>query len=38
MPLPGRVVILNGTSSAGKSTIVDMFRELRAASGGYPSP
>jgi chloramphenicol 3-O phosphotransferase len=38
MPLPGRVVILNGTSSAGKSTIVDMFREQRAACGEWWLP
>jgi hypothetical protein len=38
MPLPGRVVILNGTSSAGKSTIVDMFREQRAACGEWWVP
>jgi len=30
---PGRVVILNGTSSAGKTTIVDLFLTRRHAAG-----
>ena len=36
--LPGRVVILNGTSSSGKSTIVSMFIEQRAAKGEWWLP
>ena len=35
---PGRVVILNGTSSAGKSTIISMFIEQRAATGEWWLP
>jgi chloramphenicol 3-O phosphotransferase len=34
----GRVVILNGTSSAGKSTIISMFIEQRAAAGEWWLP
>ena len=33
MERPGRVVILNGTSSAGKSSIATGFRDRRAAVG-----
>ena len=33
MTEPGRVVILNGTSSSGKSTIVDLFLTRRHAGG-----
>lgn len=33
MPEPGRVVILNGASSAGKTTLARAFREARAAAG-----
>ncbi|MGB9113629.1 MAG: AAA family ATPase [Acidimicrobiales bacterium] len=35
---PGRVVILNGTSSSGKSTIVSLFIEQRAAAGEWWLP
>ena len=35
---PGRVVILNGTSSSGKSTIVSMFIEQRGANGEWWLP
>jgi len=30
---PGRVVILNGASSAGKTTLAERFRDLRATEG-----
>ncbi len=33
MPQPGRIVILNGTSSAGKTTLARAFRDDRAAAG-----
>ena len=33
MTTPGRVVILNGTSSAGKSTIAELFQAQQAAEG-----
>jgi chloramphenicol 3-O phosphotransferase len=33
MPEPGRVVILNGASSVGKSTLIREFVESRAATG-----
>ena len=32
---PGRLVILNGTSSAGKTTLATAFRDERAAAGDY---
>jgi chloramphenicol 3-O phosphotransferase len=35
MTTPGRVVILNGASSAGKSTIAERFRAARAAKGDW---
>ncbi len=30
---PGRIVVLNGTSSSGKTSIADAFQELRGAGG-----
>jgi len=33
VPEPGRVLILNGTSSAGKTTLARAFRDDRAAAG-----
>lgn len=38
MPAAGRVVILNGASSAGKSTILKLFIEQRAAHGEWWLP
>jgi chloramphenicol 3-O phosphotransferase len=35
MTSPGRLVILNGTSSAGKTTLATAFRDERAAVGDY---
>ena len=35
MTVPGRVVILNGTSSSGKSTLAARFREERAEGGQF---
>jgi len=33
MVAPGRVVVINGTSSAGKTTLAETFQEDRAAAG-----
>jgi chloramphenicol 3-O phosphotransferase len=33
MVAPGRVVVINGTSSAGKTTLAETFQEARAAAG-----
>jgi len=33
MVAPGRVVVINGTSSAGKTTLAHAFQEARAAAG-----
>jgi len=33
MVAPGRVVVINGTSSAGKTTLAETFQEARAADG-----
>ena len=33
MVAPGQVVVLNGTSSAGKTSLAEAFQELRAAAG-----
>ena len=33
MTVPGRVVILNGASSAGKTTLAEHFRRARASDG-----
>ena len=33
MVAPGRVVVINGTSSAGKTALAEAFREIRAAAG-----
>src|SRR5258708_36358797 len=33
MGAPGRVVVINGASSAGKTTLAETFQEARAADG-----
>jgi len=33
MSVPGRVVILNGASSAGKTTLAEHFRNAKASEG-----
>ena len=35
MIVPGRLVVLNGTSSAGKTTLASAFRDERAAGGEF---